>query len=156
MDEREQIIQDAFNRLPEVVQDAITDGHVRPAMRALSDKYNLHLDKWTILENEIMFALLGLSDPAELTEHIANQVRIPTEQAASIASDVSRDIFGPIQQNLQKSLTPNGGKDGVSYTKEPIDISKFSATPVDPKAYVPPTRPLYPASNDPYHEPVEQ
>ncbi len=168
MDEQEQALKDAFLALPKVLQEAITNADVQANLRKLADVHKLHLDKWVVLENEIMMALLGITDPNDLPYAISEQVGIPLEQAQQITNSVAEIVFDPIQNELKgkvgehKSTLENidyspihTKQDHPITTKNKIDISKFSPAPTNPVEYKPQTTKKYADNNDPYHEPIE-
>jgi len=158
MDEQEQILQDAFLALPQVLQEAITNADVQANMRKLAEVHKLHLDKWNILENDIMLALLGISDINELPENISTHINIPLEQAQQITNSVAEIVFDPIQDELKLEVGESRSTlENIDYQKQkgPIDISKFSPAPSDPVQYKPRTTKKYADNNDPYHEPIE-
>ena len=158
--ETQQQIQDAFNSLPEVVQDVITSSDIKDKLRQLSKAYSLHLDKWMVLENEIMMALLGITEPEALPSNIVSHVGLSQEQAAKITEAVVSIVFDPIQERLKQGVGESQSTlesiDNAesNKTKRPIDISKFAGAATDPYVYTPPTKSTSTAS-DPYHEPIE-
>ena len=166
----DQILKDAFLSLPKVLQEAITNADVQANLRKLADVHKLHLDKWTILENEIMMALLGITSAQELPHAISEQVGIPLDQAQKITNSVAEIVFDPIQDELkgeigesQSTLEKVDSAVRQSAAQAPlpkkpggpIDISKFTPAPTDPAEYKPKTTKKYADNNDPYHEPIE-
>ena len=150
MDAQDQILKDAFLNLPKVMQDTITDSNVQAKLRQLSSKYDLHIDKWGILENEIMMTLLGISEPEKLAENISNEVGISLDQAMAISNDVGEIVFTPIQNKLKKSVSDD--QPIVEKAKGPIDINKFlGGASADPKSYTPKAQTK---TVDPYQEPI--
>jgi hypothetical protein len=101
----QQILIDAFNALPSVVQQAILSSDLEDKMKDLSQKHKIHLDKWTQLENEITYALFGITAPEELTTNIEKHVGLPREQAIAINNAAVEIIFEPIRKQLQNVVT---------------------------------------------------
>src|SRR3989344_1469422 len=97
-------LQARFALLPKVVQDAITSADVEKRLRVLADTHKLHLDQWETLENEVMLALLGFSPTEELVENIKTEVGVPENVAQELAGDISKVIFEPIRQELEREL----------------------------------------------------
>jgi hypothetical protein len=159
MDNQEQQLKDAFLQLPEVLQKAITNADVQANLRKLANTHKLHLDKWVILENEIMMALLGLTDPNDLPRNISEQILIPIEQAREITDSVTKIVFDPIQEELQREIGESQSTletiDTPQAPAEAIDISKFSPAHSEPSMYNPKTEKKYVDNNDPYHEAIE-
>ncbi len=160
---QDQILKDAFTALPKVLQDAITNADVQANLRKLAEVHKLHLDKWTVLENEIMMALLGITDPTDLTHAISEQVGVPLEQAQQIADSVASIVFDPIQDELKGEVGESRSTlENIDYVEGsqmkpsgPIDISKFTPAHSDPAQYHPKTDKKYADNNDPYHEAIE-
>ena len=166
----DQVLKDAFLSLPKVLQEAITNADVQANLRKLAEVHKLHLDKWTILENEIMMALLGITSAADLPHSISEQVGIPLDQAQEITNSVAEIVFDPIQdeikgeigesQNILEKVDATVQKnanqeEAFIKSKAPIDISKFTPAPTDPAEYKPKTVKKYADNNDPYHEAID-
>lgn len=93
-----------FVSLPKVVQDAITSADVEQHLRSLATTHRLHLDQWQVLENEVMLTLLGFQDPKNLAQSLKDDLGVGDEVAAPLAADISRIVFDPIRQELERSL----------------------------------------------------
>jgi hypothetical protein len=99
------IITDAFNALHPVVQRVLTSADLEQKLQKLSKKHQLHLDKWTLLENEITMTLLGITDPETLINNIQTHVGVSSDEAHAIANDAAVEIFNPIRDELEANLT---------------------------------------------------
>lgn len=97
-------IQERFAKLPKVVQDAITSADVEKHLRELANTHKLHLDQWEDLENQVMMTLLGFEPAEELQENIRDEVKVPDEIARVLAEDISRIVFEPVRQELERQL----------------------------------------------------
>ncbi len=152
-----QQIEDAFTNLPQVLQDAVTDADVQAKLRALADVHKLHLDKWTILEDEIMKGLLGITNIDELAQNIQEKVGLSSQQATEISNSVVKIVLIPIQDKLHTEVGESQStlESIDSQAKPKIDITKFTGAPTEPQEYQPDTPKKYVANNDPYHESVE-
>lgn len=102
--ELDEKIKERFKQLPKVVQDAITSADVEKRMRTLADTQKLHLDQWEALENEVMLALLGFQPIEDLQKNIKSEVGIPDELAKSLTEEISKIVFEPIRQELERQL----------------------------------------------------
>jgi len=138
--EKEDTIADRFIALPQSVQDAITDADVEKKLRKLAAKHKLHLDQWVLLENEIMFSILGLADPKDMAKNIAREVHIDSERAQKLVDEIALQIFQPIHQLLQEELSEKHPKRKIGNEKESI-IKNTSTmqknTPSDTSSYKP-------------------
>jgi hypothetical protein len=113
-----QHIADRLKALPPVVQKAITSSDVEKNLRTMADGKKLHVDQWQALENEVMFALLGFKEVADLEKNLVKSVGVTTEVAHALALDVNRIVFEPIRQELERELQhPDAQKAAVSSTE---------------------------------------
>jgi hypothetical protein len=97
-------MKERFKQLPKVVQDAITSADVEKRMRSLADTQKLHIDQWEALENEVMLALLGFQPIADLQKNIKSEVGIDDQTAKSLTEEISKIVFEPIRQELEREL----------------------------------------------------
>ncbi len=99
-----QLIQERFKLLPKVVQDAITSADVAQHLRELANVHKLHLDQWETLENQVMLTLLGVENSEDLQKNVEGEVKVDTETAKALTADISRLVFEPIRQELEREL----------------------------------------------------
>jgi hypothetical protein len=118
MTDSNEIIQDAFQKLPKIVQDVLTSADLSEKLQAMAKKHNLHLDKWSLLENEIALALLGITDPLDLTQNIQSHVGVDEETAAKIANNAVEIVFDPIRADLEKAVAENRANEGINVPAE--------------------------------------
>lgn len=95
------ILANAFNALPKIVQASIKSANVPAKMKDLASKHKIHLDKWAQLENEMILTLFGITDPDELVDNIQKHVGLSREEAVAINNDAVEIIFEPIRKKLQ-------------------------------------------------------
>ncbi|MFM2414710.1 MAG: hypothetical protein RI911_403 [Candidatus Parcubacteria bacterium] len=119
---QQQILIDAFNELPAIVQRAILSSELETKMRSLAQKHKIHLDKWTLLENEITYALFGITAPEDLPNNIVSHVGLSKEEAVTINNDAVEIIFEPIRKQLQDTIAAE--KAGRSAAVAPIEQQK--------------------------------
>ena len=103
-DETSKLIKERFKLLPRVVQDAITSADVEKRLRALADTHKLHVDQWETLGNEVMLALLGFLPMEELASNIKSEVGVSEDTAQNLARDISKVVFEPIREQLEREL----------------------------------------------------
>lgn len=97
-------MKEQFDRLPKVVQDAITSADVEKQMRKLADIQKLHVDQWESLENEVMLTLLGAQPIEELETNIEKEVGVMPEVAHTLAENINKIVFEPIRQEMERNL----------------------------------------------------
>lgn len=157
--EYEQAIAERFEALPEVVQNAILSADMETRLRELSDKHQLHVDKWSALQDEVMLALLGIRPAEDLQKHIRESADIPDEVASALAADISQIIFEPIREELERELEhPEAKKEERSEIEEAraklLESSAARNVPsVEPSASIP--APIL-AATPPAPQPVQK
>jgi len=130
------MIKERFAKLPPKLQEAITSTEVAEKLRALSQKYRLHLDQGQILENETYMVLLGIEKAEKYEENLKKELKITPEIAKSIANDVAKEIFLSIRNVLKESTTPVSKSNNT-----PISIALDSVpTPVPEQQTQPSTQ----------------
>ena len=97
-------IHERMAQLPKVVQDAITSADTEKHLRELSELYKLHLDQWQVLQNEVMLTLLAFQESDDLAKNIKDEVGVSDEIATALAADISRIVFEPIREELERQL----------------------------------------------------
>ena len=102
--ELEIALKERYDKLPKVVQDAIMSADVEKRMRELADTNKLHIDQWQTLENEVMLTLLGVKPIEDLEKNIKKEVGVFDEIAATLAGNISKIVFEPIRQELERQL----------------------------------------------------
>ena len=129
----EQQIQEHFVQLPKVLQDAITSADIEQHLRAVSDAHKLHLDEWSLLENQVMLTLMGLQRAEDLAQNIQNKVGVDATTAAALALDISRVVFDPVRAELERQLEhPNAPvkvESGVENMAAQVLSSEENAAP---------------------------
>ncbi len=141
----EENLKERFAKLPQVVQDAITSADVEKRMRKLADTHKLHLDQWQSLENEVMLSLLGIQPVEDLEKNIKSEVNVSADVAKALAGDISKIVFEPIRQELERQLEHPEAKaaevSGVEAAR--TQILEEKTAPVAP-AVLPATPPAEP------------
>jgi len=121
-----------FAQLPKVVQDAILSADIETHMRTLAAEHQLHFDQWTTLENEVMFALLGLQPIEKLADNIAKEVGVPHVVAVALADDVSRIVFQPIREVMERELAAQPSREGSGSRDQVPGNAQASVAPGTP------------------------
>ena len=93
-----------LNDLPEQVQTAIANANVQQKLRELAKNYKLHLDKWSLLENEIMLTLVGVKDAGGMPSNISRATGVDIATAQVMTDDIAIHIFRPIREALQREV----------------------------------------------------
>lgn len=112
-------IQERFKELPRVVQSAITSADIQKHLRELADVEKLHVDQWQLLENNVMLTLLGFQEVDGLAKNLHEDLDITEDQARKLAGEVSRIVFEPVREELEREL-----EHPEAETKEKSDIEE--------------------------------
>jgi hypothetical protein len=103
-DDVKQLLAEQFQKLPKVVQDAITSGHITENFQSLAQKHKLHVDQWQTIENLIMLTTLGLLPSENLASRIAQDANVSVERATDLVNDTAITIFQPIREELERQM----------------------------------------------------
>ena len=119
-DSLKQILAAQFAKLPKAVQNAITSADVEKEMRTLAERHKLHLDQWQLLENEVFMAILGIKPAGDIVANIKQEVGVPEEAAREIVADITKIVFSPIREELERELGAPQARD-----EEKTDVEKL-------------------------------
>lgn len=111
-------LQERFASLPPVIQRTIESTEVESHLRALSSTHKLHVDQWELLENEVIMTLLGFQQTSALAANIEKSVHVDRATAEQLAADISKIVFEPIRQELERKL---GHPSAVVKTETDVD-----------------------------------
>ena len=144
-------LQERFRQLPKAVQNAITSADVEKRLRSLADTHKLHVDQWQLLENNVMLTLLGFQPMDELADNIKGDIGISEEQAQEMASAISKTVFEPIRQELERELEHPQAKaqevSGVdSLRTNTLAEEERAGAPVQPSTATTPVAPTIPSA----------
>lgn len=99
-EKQQQIINERFAQLPEVVQNTISDSDWQSKIRFIVDKNNLLLDQGLVIETETFLMMLGLSDPKDYVQNIQRSAQLSKDQAVQIALEVDDQILKEIRKKI--------------------------------------------------------
>lgn len=109
--ELDKAFAERFAQLPKVIQRAIRSAEIEKQLRKLAETHKLHLDKWELLENEVRLALYGFQPTEDLSKNIENEVGVTKETADALTVDISKTIFQPIREELERELESPDAKE---------------------------------------------
>lgn len=95
-------LREKYNKLPEELKDAIFSEDVARAIRNISQKYKLPIDKTGELASEVGDVFLGITHPRDFTGNLAQRLRTDQLTTRNIAEDVNKEIFSPVRESLKK------------------------------------------------------
>lgn len=132
----EEALKERFYQLPKVVQDAMLSTDVETHLREMSKKYKLQLDKWQILEDEVMFTLLGIKSADELLVTIEQKIGLNETDALALTADISQAVFEPIRGEMEREL---GSPEAHTEKETPIEAVRTELLGEEKKILIPET-----------------
>src|SRR3989338_9158797 len=93
-----------FAGLPTPVQKAISSSDVEKHLREIATANKLHIDQGEKMETQVLLSLFGIKPIEQLQENLRKELGVSGEAAAALAADVSRVVFEPIRQELERKL----------------------------------------------------
>ena len=102
-------IKARFQELPTELRDAITASDWSEKVKKVADKNSLMLDQMSLLQNEVLFVMLGLEPAADFVNNVAKELNVDRNKAITITTDINELVLAPIKEFLQqweKTATP--------------------------------------------------
>lgn len=109
----EENIRQILPTLPLPIQKFFEQRKLGETARRLMERYALHIDRGTILEQELMLLLLGLKNPDEFTEDLYAQLPISKQTVLDIIADINKEVFIPLREEEMKSKENDTGRPSV-------------------------------------------
>lgn len=101
-------LQERLAQLPEDVRSAVLSVEWEQKVQAIGARHQLHIDQVGALGDATLMAMLGMFDLSEYPARLGQDVKVPADQAAAIAKEVSDEIFMPIRESLKKVTAQQG------------------------------------------------
>ncbi|GEM_PF-5867287 len=139
MDELQKTIEEIYPILPEDLKAVITDPGLKDKFQAIATAHSISEDQLTRLKDETYLVLLGLSDLSDYTGNVKRGLEVGLDRATSIALDVYKNIFQPVEETLEaieNSLEPENEEGKGEDRKEGTPSEAFKR---EPEVYSPPT-----------------
>jgi len=96
------LIQERYQELPQEVKDAVTASDLPTKMKNVASNHDLMIDQAGMLQNEILFVMLGMEPSSEFVNNMSRELGINREKANAVAKDVNDLIFAPIRKYLRE------------------------------------------------------
>lgn len=162
MDYSEEQLSDTFGLLPEDIKKAIVSVDSAQKIRAIADKYSLHIDQAGELGAETGLVLLGETAPQDFLGNVTRELKISPELAGEIIKDVNAQIFFPVRDSLRLVQEQNQVAKLANQNIIPKQVSQADeAKSVFDKrmsdlfsSSTDQTKNSRSAGPDPYHEPI--
>lgn len=89
--------------LPPLIRNYLAQGKYTAVAKGMMAKYGLRVDQSGVLEREIMLLLMGIEDPDEFTQTLAEEARLDQKTIDSIVQDINAQIFVPLRDEVRKN-----------------------------------------------------
>jgi hypothetical protein len=91
-----------FEELPDDVTEAMTSVETIDVLRAIKEKYKLHIDKAGDLSAAIAMVMLGAVPPQSFIANIQKALEVDKETAKTIATEINDKIFKQVRDSLMQ------------------------------------------------------
>lgn len=99
----EEELEERYQKLPEVLKDAMTSAEVSGTMVSIGKKFGLTLEKIGFMAEEAGYVMLGLIRPQEFIGKLAEALEISRDRAAALAQEINHQVFAPIREALKSA-----------------------------------------------------
>ncbi len=101
--ESKNIMQEQIKKLPKEVRDALASDEISAKIRTVGNTHHLHIDQIGTLEDEVILAMIGLSELADLPDQLVEQLSISKTDADALVNDINDTVFVPIQNSMKQT-----------------------------------------------------
>src|SRR3989344_6758561 len=133
-------IKQVLAEVPPPIRAYFASGKVETVAKDLMKKNQLHIDQGAIVEREIILLLLGLKDPTEFTQALAQEAQLDQQTVNGIVQDVNDQIFVPLREEMQK-------RGDITQPAKPPEVAKPALSSVAPVVTMPPPAPPRPMND---------
>ncbi|HCR52670.1 TPA: hypothetical protein DIV48_03460 [Candidatus Kaiserbacteria bacterium] len=88
--------------LPPPIRSYLAQGRYTSVAKNLMMKHRLRIDQAGILEREIMLLLMGIENPDEFTQSLAEEAKLDEQTINGIVQDVNEQIFIPLREEMRR------------------------------------------------------
>ncbi|MEX2514561.1 MAG: hypothetical protein WD335_00300 [Candidatus Paceibacterota bacterium] len=135
--QQEEVLQKAKKNLPDEYVQAVIDLELPKRIDKISEQYQLSDIETDILDQEVVYLLLGITDSPTFTDRFGDISELENNVLLKVIKSVTRDIIIPLQEKFQ------GDNEENSTTSMPVP-----PPPPAPSAG-------YGGTSDPYREPTD-
>ena len=131
-------IQKKFDALPTDIKALVYSADMLNVTQTIGTKHQLHIDQIGTLEAETADVMSGFTKPEEFAANLAVSLNIDQQKAATLAQDVSDQLFVKIRESLKQlyrqggSSAPTSPQLSVSMPSQPPKSSLPSTPAVQP------------------------
>ena len=118
MDYTNEKTQEVFGALPEKVRQFIVSNESYEKLKEIRDKNKINEEQSGRLADLVGYLLMGMSSPGRLKSDIGMSLRVSNDVATKLSEEITKELFNPIRNDLEKIRLNRAGKKGVSQPTE--------------------------------------
>lgn len=126
----EDYFYEKYRMLPKSIKRVIYSLDIHNIVKSITDKHSLHVDTAGILDDEIMYAIVGITKVSDFIRNLKVQLKLPDNEVNVIAKDVNEKIFLPIREAL-KNVANKSTQDIKPETIETIEDNNLHKKEVE-------------------------
>lgn len=127
-------VAQVMQTLPPPIRHYLGQGKYSIVANNLMTKYSLHIDQGGILEREIMLLLMGVENPDEFVQALADEAKLDQKTISGIVQDINTQIFVPLREEMRHA----GGTAGAGKPAQSAVTPIVQSSPPAPALPVPP------------------
>lgn len=97
----QQQLEERYQKLPDVLKDAMFSVDVAAKMFEIGKKYGLTIDKIGFMAEETGYIILGLTRPSEFVKNLTEALAVEESKARTIASDINHQVLFLLREALK-------------------------------------------------------
>lgn len=123
-------VTERFAKLPEVIQEIITSEDTNAVIREAMETVGLEGEKKRECIQQITLVAVGFASADDFHEYVHTELQLDHEQATTLETSITNNIFTPIKTLLLQTLQNNS--DNTGKDRATNGTIKTSAEDVDP------------------------
>lgn len=101
-----EILNKKLNEASDDVRNAVMSENTMNVLSDIAKEFNLHIDQAGILEEEVLYTILGIQTSEEFIKRISREFNLSRIVAQDIASEVNEKVSGFIRNEIQNKTNP--------------------------------------------------
>lgn len=112
-------VEERLAALPADVRELVYSADMSSILQDIQKKHGLHIDQIELMEAETSAVMIGLSEPEQFVENLANSLDIDQQKSAAIVADINAMIFVKVRDSLKKLYGQVPGEGSATATPAP-------------------------------------
>lgn len=98
----EEQLMEAYQKLPDDIQQAIADAETEKKVTAIGYRHGLHVDQIGELADLTGLVMLGLEHPNQFVSSLAKRLGIAPIEAETVAQEVNTEVLAELRNTIKK------------------------------------------------------